>query len=230
MPALSDFLLFTFVSSVEYAALMLFVFALFRIRFRWYDPKLLFMYVSMSYVSLTLRLYDSFAFYASLSQLLLLFVLMWLLLQFHMFYAAIMAVAGYVTFALLQSAIVYAVNAAGMLALDELTLLSAQSYGVSLLTGVALGAVGYAIRRSNKGFSFVPHSDAVKIDYSRKHNLLLALSVAAALAAAAIAYHLLFALRAAEPVYAAVILLASANATLLLLFGYTDAKEADICD
>ena len=230
MPALSDFLLFTFISSIEYAAIIMFVFALFRIRFRWYDPKLLFMYVSMSYVSLTLRLYDYYAFYASLSQLLLLFVLMWLLLQFHIFYAAIMAVAGYVAFALLQSAIVFVSNASGMLALDALTLLSAQSYTVSLLTGTALGVIGYAIRRGNKGFAFVPHSDAVKVDYSRRQNWLLVLSIAAALAIAAVAYHLLFPLRAAEPVYFAVILLVAANVSLLLLFGYKDAKEADMCD
>ena len=167
------FLLFTLISSVEYIALIIFAFTLFRINPRWYKPQMLFVCVSLSYVSFTMR-GDDLAFITPFIQLAVLIVLLWLMFQIHPGYAALVAVIGYFAYGLLQGALLLVLGLFGV----HLQAMTLRMYGVALLTSLIMFGVSYMLKRRNRGFSFVPHSDEVNFGkYSKRDKMLMSVVV-----------------------------------------------------
>jgi|GEM_PF-3284667 len=73
-------LLFTLTSSVSYVGMLLIIFSLFRIQHRYYIPHMVFVCVTMSYISFTTR-EASLALYSPLIQMGFLIILLWLLFR-----------------------------------------------------------------------------------------------------------------------------------------------------
>ncbi|WP_213413971.1 hypothetical protein [Xylanibacillus composti] len=104
MLLLGRLVLFTLTSSVSYIAILLIIFSLFRIQYRWYIPQMLFVCVSLSYISFTTR-EASLALYSPFIQIGFLIVLLWLLFRFHPFHALIMGVTGSICFGAIDVAV-----------------------------------------------------------------------------------------------------------------------------
>jgi hypothetical protein len=192
MSTIRDYIIFTFFSSIEYIAALVFIFTVFRIRFRWYDPRIFFICVSMSYASYTMRMQEESDILAGIVQLLLMIVFIWLLLQFHIFYAAIMSVTTYFAYGLIQTLIIIVCHELKLIRIEEMQLLSWQNHTIASITATVSLLISYWIRRRNWGFSFVPDGDRIRVNYLKKENLFLLLIIVAAIITSGFMYYLVF--------------------------------------
>ena len=173
MSEIRDYMIFTFVSSFEYIAAIVFIFSIFRIRFRWYDPRIFFICVAMSYASYTMRVLEQSDVLAGIVQLLLMIVLIWLLLQFHIFYAAIMSVTSYLVYGLLQTTLIMISDQLNVIPIVDMKMLSWQNHTIASITAIITLLISYWIRKRNWGFSFVPDGDRIKVNYLKIGKLII---------------------------------------------------------
>lgn len=166
--SITNFLVFTIVSSVEYVAIFALMFSLFRIDYRGYMPHIIFVCISLSYLSFTIR-EDSLAFYAPFIQMLSLITLMWLLFRIQIFYASIISVIGYFLYGIIQLTI-YSIASMFRPDIKQFTV---EMQIVALISGLIAFFLSNIVYRKNWGFSFVPHSEDRRVNYRQKENMLL---------------------------------------------------------
>lgn len=157
------YFLFTIISSVEYIAIIVFSLVLFRINPSWYKPQILFVCVSLSYLSFTMR-GDDLTHITPFVQLLALILMLWLMFHIHPGYAALLGTIGYLAYGLLQGALLLI---AGFF-IEQIEPYTLSMYSIALLTSSIAFLGSFYIRKSNKGYSFVPHSDEVRISQMRR--------------------------------------------------------------
>ncbi|QYR22676.1 hypothetical protein KZ483_06930 [Paenibacillus sp. sptzw28] len=168
----TKFIVFTLVSSIEYAAILIFIFTLFRIKYRWYAYHMIFVCVSLSYLSFTMR-EDQLAALSPFVQLGVLVILMWLLFQIHLGYSVFISFIGYFAYGLLQGFIMLLAR----VFVNNLEPFTMKMYLVALITSSVAIVISYYIKRKNWGYSFVPNSDELEISSMKKKELFTLLLV-----------------------------------------------------
>jgi hypothetical protein len=160
------FVLFTLSSSAEYVAIFILMFTLFRFRFKGYRKQIALTSIILCYVSYTMRL-DGMENITSIVQFILLFMLVWILFQVQPFYAAIMSFTAFFGYGLIQGFIVLLYIKMGFLKMSEINYDTYKGYVLASSTVLIASAIGWLIRKNNKGFDFVPTSAHGKMKYTK---------------------------------------------------------------
>lgn len=170
---MSDVVFFLLFSPVmEFLALSLFTFSLFRFPLRGFIPHLIFLCLLLSYVAYTLRELG-WTSYAPSIQMILFIVGIWLLFRVHSFYAVIMGVTGYHGYIVIQVPILLAMEAAGWANLSQGEGLE----WVQFATVLAAGLITWLLRRYQIGFTFIPASDTRRVRFHKYNLIMLAVAL-----------------------------------------------------
>lgn len=213
------FLVFTLFSSVEYAAILIFTFSLFKIQFGWFKYHMAFVCVSLSYVSFTMR-EDQLGFVSPFVQLALLILFMWLLFQIHLGYAAFITTVGYISYGLMQAIIILPAK----IIFNELEPFTSKMYFVALITSSVFFLISYIVRRKNWGYSFVPFSDRLEMSIKRG-NLLFLLVILFLLIGVGIAYYFTVTIKTTLSFLIAFIALLLIEVVILITFSNKKERE-----
>jgi hypothetical protein len=169
------FVLFTLFSSAEYVAIFILMFTLFRFRFKGYRKQIALTSLILCYVSYTMRL-DGMANITTIIQFILCILLVWMLFQVQLFYAAIMSFSAFFGYGVIQSLIVLITSELGIIKISDINENSVTGYGLQLGTAILFSSIGWIIRKKNMGFDFVPTSSHGRIRYT-KLNLIFLLAM-----------------------------------------------------
>ncbi len=217
---LGKLLLFTLFSSIEYVGMFLLMFSLFRVNSRWYIPHILFVCISLSYFSFTMRA-DSLTMYAPIIQIILLVIFMWLLFRFQIFYAALMSITGYISILVIDVLVASVVSRFA----DVTIPFTIQMYIIAVISGFLAMSISYLIRKRNWGFVFVPHSEDVTVNYRKRENILMIVVMVLSAVGFAIAFYLTVILKTAISFYATLLFLLLAVSILLYISRSIDRSE-----
>lgn len=224
-----EFLLFTLQSSVEYTAMLIFVFCLFRINFSYYKYHVAFVCLSLSYISYTMRV-DGLSTITPLVQLTVLVLFLWLLFQIQIFYAAILAVTGYFSYAVIQTIIVFVLHLTNIIEMSDLEPLKFANTLVALSSGLVTLLLSMLIKRKNWGFAFVPHNPDQKINLLKRENITFLIIVISSIIMTSLAYYFSLVVKSSFSILIALLVLIFL-VTLLLYFAMRkDRKDADDFD
>lgn len=164
---------FLFISSLEWFALIVLTFAMFKFLFRGYWGQIIFTSFMLSLFSYLVFVEWELNLYGPLIQLPVVFLYFWLMYRVHYFYAGLMVVNGYLAYGLLQATLFYSLQIMGV-EVEPNTLLS---YSVQILTALIAVFIASRITKNNVGFSFVPDTDRIKVSWNRLHVSLLVFSL-----------------------------------------------------
>lgn len=167
-----DFVIFTFFSSFEYLAIIYFGFVLFRITLRQYTFHMLFIACVLSYVSYTLR-FAGFDFVAPITQMIVLFLFIWLMFRIQVFYASVIAITGYLVFMLVQGVFIIALVSLGMVTFEQLQPNTVIGVSIQIGTVALMMLLARLIEHLNWGFDFVPHSEFAQVKLKNENRVLL---------------------------------------------------------
>jgi hypothetical protein len=160
------FVLFTLFSSAEYVATFILMFTLFRFRFKGYRKQIALTSLILCYVSYTMRI-DGMANITTIVQFILFFLLVWMLFQVQVFYAAVMTSTAFIGYGIVQSLIILITSNLGILEIADISENSSTGYALQASTAVIYASMGWLIRKKNSGFSFVPTSNYGRIKYTK---------------------------------------------------------------
>jgi hypothetical protein len=161
-----NFVLFTLFSSAEYVSIFILMFTLFRFRFKGYRKQIALTAVILSYVSFTMRM-DGMQNVTTIMQVVVLFLLVWMLFQVQVFYAAIMSFSACFGYGVVQGLIVLVTSELGLLKISDISENSLTGYGLQISTAIVYSLIGWIIRKNNMGFDFVPTSKNARIRYTK---------------------------------------------------------------
>jgi hypothetical protein len=178
-----DIAVFTIISSIEYIAIMAFIFTVFRVSYKHMKYQVVFIALSLSYVSYSMRTAHLTAI-TPMVQLLLFFVLIWMVLKVHPFYSIIMALSGFLAYALIQGILVFAVKDW----IDIRQAMTGPMYMVALVSSACSLGISYFLKRRRLGFAFVPHTEHVKVNMKSQENLALLITAIFSIVGVGIAF------------------------------------------
>lgn len=218
---LLSFAVFTIISSIEYVAIVVFSFLLFRIQPLWYKMQIAFVCLALSYLSYTMRVLD-FTYMTPFVQLAVLIIILWLMFQIHPGYAALIGIVGYFAYGFLQGLILFLVS----FFIEDLQAMSFAMYVVAICSSLVTFGIGYIIKRKNWGFSFVPHSDTVRFTAKKQGAIILSLLVAILFVGVVVSYYLTITIGGSVLFLVAFISLLLLELAILLIYShYRETKE-----
>lgn len=148
-----DTIVFLFFSMLEWFALILLTFALFRLEIRNHIGQLIFASFLLSLLSFMLFIVFELTLFATLIQPIVVFLMFWLLFRIPVFYAGLIVVNGYLAY-LLVSSVIY-------LTIDFLEFETypgtPASYLTQLIAGIIVFALTWIVLHFRIGYSFIQH-------------------------------------------------------------------------
>lgn len=148
------FMLFTFVSSIEYTTAFIFIFTLFRMDMKGFKYHVLFVCVSLSYLSYNLR-EDGLTSISPFIQTVVIILFMWLLFRIHLGYAIFISLVGFFGFGLLQALTILGILSLGF----QFVPFTFSGYVASAVPCGIMLLLSYLIKRRNRGYTFIPHQE-----------------------------------------------------------------------
>lgn len=132
-----------------------------------FHKEIIFSSILMSGISYTLRMDYNVAGLDVAIQIILMFLLVWMLFRIHIFYALIMTLITYQAYMLIQTLYYYALgyNSHGFFSIYFLQIMSA-------LTAILIGLY---VTKKRKGFDFVPDSPTSKVVIKTREKILFIL-------------------------------------------------------
>lgn len=164
---MNHFVSFMLLSVLEWAAMAIFMFSLFRFRLGGFIPHIIFLCVAMSYFSYTIR--DGLGPYSTSVQIIIYILMLWLMFRVHYFYSIIIGIIGYHAYILFQVPIIFLFEFLGLMNLEEQTGIAE----MQILTAVIVYLCSWLMWRYHLGFTFVPTSETKKIKFHRYNILML---------------------------------------------------------
>lgn len=172
------FLLFTLFSSIEVIAMFAIMFALFRFEYPFYHVNVLFIALMMSFVSFSLRYGLDLSNYSTFIHFLLLILFFSLLYRQHLYYAAIAVTISFVIYGLIQLLVIGGLVLFGVMNSSDIQrAFSVEGMVIQSISVVIAMLIFYGIKRYNKGFSFLPHTNRVSIQWTSINTSILVLLV-----------------------------------------------------
>ncbi|MEX2460190.1 MAG: hypothetical protein WD469_02620 [Paenibacillaceae bacterium] len=217
------FVLFTLFSSAEYVAIFILMFALFRFRFKGYRKQIALTSIILCYVSYTMRI-DGMENITTIVQFILLFILVWMLFQVQVFYAAIMSFTAFFGYGLIQGIVVLIFSMLGLLKISDIQENSLTGYTLQIGTAIIFSSIGWLIRKTNKGFDFVPTSIHGRMKFT-KINLFFLFVLIISSILLAFAYYIINNYKNTEDSIIFIIILVISIAMLLYLSNRKDWED-----
>src|SRR5690625_1713853 len=174
-----EFVLFTFFSSFEYVAIIMIAFAIYRIRFKNIAFHLLFISLSLSYVSFTMRDHVGIESFAPIIQIMVLFLFIWLMFRIQVFYALLITVTGYFSLVIDQGLLIVLLDFLGVIIFEQVAPSTMIGYYIQMLTAAVLIVLSSIVEKFNWGFDFVPHSEFAKVRMRHENTIILSIILVA---------------------------------------------------
>jgi hypothetical protein len=172
------FILFSIFSSIEIIAMFAIMFALFRFEYPFYHVNVLFIAVMMSFVSFSLHYGFNMSSFSTFIHFLLLILFFSLLYRQHLFYAAIAVTISFVIYGLIQFGIIIIADFSGVMEISEIEKeFSKEGMLIQFISVVVAMLIFYLIKRYKKGFSFLPHTNRISIQWTSINASILVLVV-----------------------------------------------------
>lgn len=181
-----DALTFIFFSALEWLAMFVLTFAIFKFQLPGYWGRLLLSSAVLSFLSFLIFVEFDLKLLAPLIQMPIIFLFFWQYFRIPVFYAWLMNVNGYVFYTLLQAIIIFFVELTGIKIEPNVP----AAFIVQSITIVIIVALAWVLIRTNWGFTFVPDTDRVKMHWTKLNVYLLVISILGYLALST--YHYLF--------------------------------------
>lgn len=204
------FLLF---SSLEWLALFILTFAMFKFPYRGFWGQLILCSFLLSLLSYVLFDVLNMRPIAPAFQLPLVILCTWQIFRVHLFYAAIVTTYGYVAYSFLQSLYILVWKISGFT--FEETLALPNGYYLQYLTILSALIIGWVIYKRRLGFTFVPDFEHVRVEFRGINLWLLVLVILGNLQ---VASYSLIAQRSVETVFLS-------GVVLLVLLYFARKKE-----
>jgi hypothetical protein len=159
-----DFIWFNFFSTIEVVGMFCLMLALFRFRIKEYIFHMIFASFLLSQTSYYMREHFELANYVPIVFVIFTFLFVWLMFRVQLFYAAVMAVTGYIALIILQGAIIFIGISLNLFQLDDIgpTWLG---YILQLITFLTSLFISWLLIRKRIGFTFVPFSETLQVKF-----------------------------------------------------------------
>lgn len=154
-----DFIWFNLFSTIESIGMFILMLALFRFRIREYISHIVFASFLLSQLSYYMRVDFGLGSYVPVAFVIFTFLFVWLMFRVQLFYAAVMAVIGYITFFLLQGIIIFMGISLKLFTLDEIAP-TWLGYVLQLTTFAVAILISLLLLKKRLGFTFVPFSES----------------------------------------------------------------------
>lgn len=166
-------LVFLFFSAIEWLALIILTFAIFKFQLPGYWGRLLLSSFFLSLLSYMIFFELDLSLYGPLVQMPIVFLYFWQNFRIPIFYAALMVVNGYVLYTLIQAVILNLLHLFGIVVTPGESVV----YVIQAVTSCIVFALAWLLIRTNWGFTFVPDTDRAKIKWNKLNVRLLVMSV-----------------------------------------------------
>lgn len=163
---------FLFFSSLEWLTLFVFTFAIFKFQLPGYWGRLLLSSVVLSFLSYMIFVEFDLNYFAPLVQLPIVFLFYWQYFRIPIFYAWLMNVNGYVFYTLLQAIIILIFELNGI----KIEPNTPAAFIVQSIAIVIINVLAWWLIRTNWGFTFVPDTDRVRMNWNKLNLKLLIIS------------------------------------------------------
>ena len=163
---------FLFFSALEWLAMFILTFALFKFQLPGYWGRLLLSSLMLSLLSCLIFVEFNLILFAPLVQMPIVFLFIWQYFRVPVFYAWLMNVNGYVFYTLLQAIILFIFELTGA----KIEPNDPSAYIVQSTTIVIVLFLAWRLIRTNWGFTFVPDTDRVKMMWNNLNRKLLVTS------------------------------------------------------
>lgn len=145
-----DVIIFLFFSMLEWFALILLTFALFRLEIRDQIGQLIFASFLLSLFSFMLFIVFELTLFATLIQPIVVFLFFWLLFKIPVFYAGLIVVNGYLAYLLVMSVVYLAIDFLGVKTYPGTPI----SYFIQFIAGVIVYVLAWILVHFRLGYSF----------------------------------------------------------------------------
>jgi hypothetical protein len=149
------FIWFMVLGTLETSAVYFLIFRLFK--FDLYITSIIFASLLSTFISYTIREEFGLASVDMVLQVVLMIAFCWQLFRVQVFYSIIMVNIGYTAYVTFQTLLYMLINQFGFIP-DVPDPLKLQTYALQALSASIVFGVGWYIKKTNVGFSFVPHS------------------------------------------------------------------------
>lgn len=166
-------IVFLFFSALEWLAMIVLTFAMFKFQLPGYWGRILLTAFLLSLLSYLILRTLELDLYGPFIQMPFVFIYFWQFFRIPIFYAGLMVVNGYVTYALFQAAILVIFQVCGFEVIPDEPLVQV----VQSITACVALLVSWLLIRTNWGFTFVPDTDRVKIKWNKLNIRLLVMSI-----------------------------------------------------
>ena len=168
-----EVLTFLFFSALEWLSLIVLTFAIFKFQLPGYWGRLLLSSFMLSLLSYMILIALELSMYGPSIQMPIVFLYFWQIFRIPIFYAGLMVVNGYMLYTIIQAVILFVFQFTGML----VTLENHQVILVQSITAFIAFFLAWVLIRTNWGFTFVPDTDRVKMNWNKLNIRLLLMSI-----------------------------------------------------
>jgi len=168
-----DVFAFLFFSALEWLALIVLTFAIFKFQLPGYWGRLLLSAFLLSLMSHTILITLKWSAFGPLIQMPILFIYFWQIFRIPIFYAGLMVVNGYVLYSLIQAFIFIAYQLIGLSIVPN----EPATFIAQTITAAVTFVMAWLLIRTNWGFTFVPDTDRVKMEWNRLNIRLVVMSI-----------------------------------------------------
>lgn len=169
-----DAIEFFILSILEVSTLFVFMFSIFRFKIKFYIKEIIFISVLISMASYYLRLFENLYSVVPIVLLMLIIINLWIVFKISPFYAAIMGIASYIGYSVVQALILWIMQEANIITLDQIKEDNLQSGQIlqiiSIVTTLLISAV---LERFRLWFTFVPVTNAILIKINTRNLITL---------------------------------------------------------
>lgn len=166
-------LTFIFFSAIEWLALIVMTFAIFKFQLPGYWGRLLLSSFMLSLLSYMVLVELDMSLYGMFIQVPFVFFHFWQVFRIPMFYAALMVINGYVWYTLIQAVVLFIFQLAGNQIMPNIQ----PAFVIQSITAVMVFLIAWLLIRTNWGFTFVPDTDRVKISWNKLNIRLLIMCI-----------------------------------------------------
>ena len=166
--------LFVLFSTFEFLSILLFMFVLFRLKIAHNKFHILFIAVLLSYISYNLHV-AQLSGISPLLQMLVYFLLIWLMFRIQIFYALVISAISYISFGMVQSIFLVSLHLLNIITFDQIVPGTMLGYFLQICTATIMLTITLILKKLNWGYDYVPHNEfaPIKLKNENLHFLII---------------------------------------------------------
>lgn len=154
---------FLFFSALEWLALIILTFAIFKFQLPGYWGRLLLSAFLLSLLSYVILVVLGLPLYGVFIQIPIVFIYFWQIFRIPIFYAGLMVINGYTWYTLIQAIVFLIFQSIGVEIFPNIP----NAFVAQTITACIVFFVAWLLIRTNWGFTFVPDTDRVKVKWNK---------------------------------------------------------------